>query len=106
MPSTYVSTKHAAATANGTNQGVVTIASTVGWLPGATVWLSSTAQAGIECIIVEQVSATQLRLRKKTPQPTYGNLDASAFLTADGAALDLEGQVVPVLQVFTPRDRA
>lgn len=107
MPSTFVSQKHAALAANGTTDGLAQIADNSGWLPGCTVWVSATGETSMECTIVEQVGANKIRLRSKTSTAVRGGgTDLSAFTTAKGAAVDMEGQVVPVLAPFTPRERA
>lgn len=107
MPSTFVSQKHAALAANGTTDGLAQIADNSGWLPGCTVWLSATGVDSLECTIVEQVGSNKIRLRAKSSSAVKGGgSDLSSFTTAKSAALDMEGQVVPVLAPFTPRDRA
>lgn len=105
MPSTYVSEKFAQLAADGTSEGVADIGSNKGWLPGATVWLAATGQPSLECVIVEQIGADSVRLRRKDSQSKHGFSDISAYTTAGDASLSIEGQVVPVEQVFTPRER-
>lgn len=106
MPSTYLSQKRAVLTANGTADGLAQIADNTGWLPGSTVWLSATGEASLECTIVEQVGTDKVRLRAKTSKAQYGRTSITAYTTAKGAALDLDGQVVPVLAPYEPLERA
>jgi len=106
MPSTYVTEKHAALTADGTAAGLVTIASNEDWLPGVTAWLSSTTETSIEVVVAEQVGTTQLKLRAKTNKAQHGVSDVSAFTLADDAALSHEGQIVPVMATFVAAKKA
>lgn len=105
MPSTIVHKKHAALTANGGADGLVTVADNSGWLPGSTVWLSSSTQEGLQCIVSQLVGTTQIRLRK-ADAPAPGAANVSAYLLADGAKISMESQVVPVRDPFEPRERA
>ncbi len=106
MSSVYVSEKYAALTANATAGGEATIASNVGWLPGCSVWLSATGETSLECTIIEQVGSTKVKLRRKDSKAKHGFSDLSAYTTAKGSALALEGQVVAVRGPFEPFERA
>lgn len=106
MPSTYVSEKYAALTADGTADGLITLASNEDWLPGATLWLASATATSIEAIVVEQVGTTQLRLRNKTNKAQRGISDVSAFTVADSASVAMEGQIVPVMAPFVAAKKA
>lgn len=105
MASTYVSDKFAALTANGTTGGVAQIASNTGWIAGSIVWLNGTGEAALECVIVEQISTNQVRLRKTSSVAKRGYTDISAYTTAQNSTLSLEGQVVAVLTPFTPAEK-
>lgn len=107
MPSTFVSPKFALLAANGTTTGIADITDNTGWIPGCTVFLIAASVDPVECVIVEQISTDSVRLRfKSNPAVKGGGNDISAYTTAGGANLNLEGQVVPVLGVFTPFERA
>lgn len=106
MPSTFASDKFAVLTANGTVDGLATIASNEGWLPGCVVWLAATGETSLEMTIVEQVGTTQIRLRAKDSKAKHGVTSISAYTTAKASSLSLEGQVVPVLAPYVPRERA
>jgi hypothetical protein len=107
MPSTFVPNKFALLTGNGTADGLATIASNVGWLPGATVWIRDNDTPSLECVIVEQVGSTQVRLREKASTAKHGGgADLTAYTTLQAASLNMEAQVVPVDAPFEPRPRA
>ncbi len=116
MPSTYVDKKFALLTDNAGADGLVSIVSNAGWLPGATVFIVSTAVASTECIISEVIGNTQLRLRSKGTTrngqigfvgatPRGGRTDLHLYLLANGANISMEGQVVPVRAVFSANER-
>ena len=106
MPSTQVSSKSVALTGNGTAAGLVTIASNTGWVTGTKVTLSSTAEDPLECIVVEMIGSTQLRLRALTNRARHGFSNVAAYLVADGARISRVTQVVPVLSVFEEKQKA
>lgn len=108
MPATQVSAKSALCTADATSAGLVTIASTTGWLPGALVWIKDNNTEAVECKIVEVVSSTVLRLRALTNAAKMPGAfsDLSAFTLAQAARIGMEQQVVTVSQTFTARDLA
>ncbi len=92
MSGLVVSAQGAAITVNGTSNGIVTLASTLGYYVGALVWLSSATQPSIQCL-VESVSGATLGLRAVTKKG-YGFSDVSAYLVADAARVDMESQFI------------
>jgi hypothetical protein len=109
--------------ANGTAQGMITLASTSGFLPGAVCQLYDTAGNNMTVKITVVPNATTLYVRKWAqpfagpgaggPQapgsagapvqtltenlpPNYGNTNVSAFLTANGARICQNAQIVRV----------
>lgn len=92
MASTPVSEKFALLTANGTADGIVTIPSNKGWLPGCTVWLNANGKNPAQCVIATQIGTTQIQLRHLSG----GFLNLSTYTVAGGSNLSLEQQVVQV----------
>ncbi|CAB4127321.1 hypothetical protein UFOVP75_138 [uncultured Caudovirales phage] len=106
MPSTFVSQRFAPLKGDGRADGLLSIDNNAPFLPGATIFLISDTQDSLECIVAEQVGAQQIRVRAKTSKAQRGSSDVSAYLAADHASVSMEGQVVPVEQVFFPRGTA
>jgi hypothetical protein len=107
MPSTYASEKTAILAANGGVDGKITLASNDGWLPGCDVRIISSTEPSLELVVVKQIGSTQVQCRRKDSIAKHGGgADLSDYLTADDASLNMEGQVVPVLAPFEPRERA
>lgn len=106
MTAIFTATAHDALTANGTSLGVVTIASTAKYMAGATVWIRSSTQAELECIVAEVLSSTTLALRRKDAANKSGRSPMNVYLTADGASLDMESQVVPVFDQYVAYPKA
>lgn len=106
MASTFVSENFAILTADSTATGLVTLQDNHGWIPGCVVWIAATGETSLECVIVEQVGSTQLRLRRKDSSAQYGRSDVSLFTVAKTSTLNMEGQVVAILNMFEPRAKA
>lgn len=107
MPSTFVAEKFALLTANGGATGLLTIASNTGWLPGCTINLISSGQVGLPLVIVAQVGSTQIRCRRADSLASNGRGNTfAAYTTVQSASVNMEGQVVPVMAPFTPRESA
>jgi len=112
-----------ALTGNGTAQGAVTVVSTTGFLPGAICQLYDNTGMSLTVKVVTVPSATTLTLRiAAQPQtgptaggaqaagtasapastltenikPNYGFSDVSSFLTANGARICQNAQIVRV----------
>ena len=106
MPSTLVAAKSVPLTADATTAGLVTIADNSTWITGTKVTISSTTEAPTECIVVEMIGSTQLRLRALGARSKYGFSDMWIYDTVDSARISREQQVVPVLAVFEERQKA
>jgi hypothetical protein len=103
-----VGTQHVALTANGTTEGYLTIANTVGFPVGVIIYVGGTALPSVQCVVTENTTTT-IRVRK-TPNYTFGPIpyptgyrapqygggsDMSAYTTAANAYVDIEQQVAP-----------
>jgi hypothetical protein len=109
MPSTFSEAKSSPLTADGTSNGLVTLADNSSWLPGQLARLSNTdgPAASVEVVVVEQISTNQLRLRLATnPAVRGGGANLTAFTTAKASRINREGQVVRVDSPFIARTRA
>ena len=96
MSSVIVPRKSRKLIADGTSKGLANIGDNTDWLPGARVWLRSSAVASLECIVVEQVEGTTVRLRARAAAVMGGASDISTYLVADTAMLSMEKQDVAV----------
>lgn len=105
MPATQIPARSASLTADADATGLVTIASTDGWIAGALVWLVDDVTAAVECKIVEIVSGSTMRLRKLSQNAKMPGAfsDLSAYALADNAKIAMEQQVVTVVAPFTSR---
>lgn len=74
----------AALTANGGTTGILTVASTTGFVAGAKVWLYSSAVDGIELVVDAVVDATHLAVRKPN---LWSRFNASSYTTAQTATV-------------------
>ncbi len=92
MSGLMVAPRGAVLTVNGTANGVITLASTLGYYVGARLWLSSGTQSSIECFITA-VSGLTLTLRN-VATIGYGTTNVSAYLVADTARVDMASQFV------------
>lgn len=106
MTAIFSAATHDALTANGTALGVVTIASTSKYMAGATVWIRSSTQPELECIVAEVLSTTTLALRRKDAANQSGRSPMNAYLVADSASIDMESQVVPVFDQYVAYPKA
>ena len=99
----YVKETSELLTANGTSTGFATVASNAAYKVGATVWLTGTALANLECRVTELSGTTLVGVRAKQFQPAYpdreipgyGRTDISAYTTAAAARINQEAGVVP-----------
>lgn len=107
-----IGTQHVLFTGDGTAEGYITLANTVGFPVGAIVYVSNAGANSIQCIVTENATAT-IRVRKllanvSSPYvmsptgyrgPTYGGgtnlVTPVAYSTANGACVDVEQQCVP-----------
>jgi len=88
-------TQTASLTANGTASGLITLASTNGFIVGAKCWVSSSTQTSVEVVIVTK-TRTQLGVRLSSSTSTSGFSSMAAFLTADSAKItQLADQITP-----------
>lgn len=76
-----------ALTADGTNQGVVTVADTAAFYAGAMAYLSATGLATLEVTITSIVDTTKMTVRRTDVKLNYGNTNVSAYKVADGASI-------------------
>ncbi|MDE1868244.1 MAG: hypothetical protein KGI08_11130 [Thaumarchaeota archaeon] len=89
----------AAFTADGTNKGVVTLASTTGFFAGATAWVSDTNNTTpVHVLITEITDSTHLKVRKiwtiSANVGDYSTPDLSSFTAAHSSRIDQEPQTV------------
>lgn len=100
----------AAATADSTAAGVVTVADTSPFYPGAQAWLSSDS-ANKRVLIAKVLSATTMQLRilpdddsaANAVGPSYGFSNLAAFTTALHTRIDMPEQVVRIDFAFSKR---
>lgn len=103
----YVAEAYAAFTVNGGADGFITVADNTSFYPGAFAWISSATQPSRRVQITSLSGATKIGVRfygdsasgaSFDASISYGRSDVSAFLLADAAAINQEGQVVRVVQ--------
>lgn len=104
----YVPQTTAALTVNGTNRGVITVASTTNFYVGQKGWLRDADTAGIHVVVLQVLSSTTLLLGL-VPEAAAGNYtqlqfqpaDVSVYTTAQTATLFCYPQIVKVYHQFT-----
>jgi hypothetical protein len=98
MASKLVAQNMALLTANGTTQGMLTVADTSLFPAGCFVFLIGNTVPSVKCKVIKVLSATTLTVRivpspEELNSPLYGWLsDVSTYTTADSAKLYIEHQ--------------
>ncbi|NBT58970.1 hypothetical protein EBT16_09330 [bacterium] len=81
---------------HGSADGFVDIGDNSKFYPGATVFIWSSTQAGVECIVTELSGVDKIGLRRKGGWQNTGRSDMSMFLQSQGARVNQPAQVVRI----------
>lgn len=111
MPSIDIPAASADITVNTTAAGIVTVASTTAFYPGAEAWLSGAALTSVRVLILKILSATTMQCRalleagSNVNTLSYGGgSDLSAFTAAAPSRIDMPGQAVRIDRAFSKHD--
>lgn len=80
-------------TADGSNNGTLTVTSTDGFFPGATAWIRSSVVDGTRVVLRDIVDGTHL-IVGVIAVGDHRRFNATAYLLADGATINQEPQLV------------
>lgn len=107
MASVPVKSKFSLLSADGEATGWITIPNTEGWLVGAVVWLRSTTEDPLKCVIAEKSGVDRLRLRRFTSgSDASAFTDVSGYVTGDSASVSMATQTVAILPTYQEQVKA